>query len=472
MIYKMGVMGKALREAYRGRKGATSRKMAFGFFMGLLAFSFFFMAQTMEESIFAETFPQVMQASFFSTLTLYIHLVPFLYALYLITYYDDLLFGEIRANRFYLLTKMDYSPSSLIGAKILALYLSAAFVYSLGFFLTLFLTFFLKYSLVTGYLPALFLAGLADLYLVLALALLISSVSRSKLTGRYLILLSLVPVYVLRGRTGFSSILANRALTQDLNNLFDPERSLYLYLVLAILLLSLVLAGLVARIQSSSCRLSKSRYNALLPPGEEVVRIHARTGKRRLLGDLRAKARQKKVLDGIITSFLILFILATLLFNAMVLIINASSRGRHVAIRGVIPYVFKTDTMAPEIKVNDLAFFDKYERDREVNVGDVILFDQDEVMFVERVIKIEGEVYTVDIDNYPPFPEHASMVKEVNEGEIAGIFRGRSRWLGALILFANTIFGRISFLLVPALLLFFQRSLAGWKPFRKEEEED
>ncbi len=471
MIYKTGNMGKALREAYSSNKLASSRKMALGFFMGTLAFALFFMAQTMTESIFAESLPQIMQPSFFSTLTIYIHLVPVLYALYLLVYYDALLFGEIRHNSWYLLIKMDYRPAAMTRAKILSLFMSASFVYSLGFALTLFLTFFLKYSLITAYLPALYLAGLLDLWVIVSLALLISSLVKTTTYGRYLVLLSPIPLFILRSKMGFSAIISNRVIMQDIRNLVDQERSIYLFIALALILVSLLVSSLVARYRAGFYRLAKNHYQSVLPADQTLVRLNPKTGRKKILGDLKGQARRKKVLDALISFLLVVFILAALLFNAAILMLNATAKGKHVAIQGIIPYVFKTDTMAPEIKVNDLAFFKQYEDAQLLDVGEIILFDQDETMFVERIIKREGTTYTVDIDNYPPVPEHASMVKTVINEEIVGVYSGRSRWLGALILFANTIFGRISFLLIPAILLFFQRSLAGWKPFKKKEED-
>jgi hypothetical protein len=47
------------------------------------------------------------------------------------------------------------------------------------------------------------------------------------------------------------------------------------------------------------------------------------------------------------------------------------------------------------------------------------------------------------------------MRKTVDRSAIYGLFTHSNRWLGALILFANTIFGRLAFLFGPALLLFF-----------------
>jgi len=67
----------------------------------------------------------------------------------------------------------------------------------------------------------------------------------------------------------------------------------------------------------------------------------------------------------------------------------------------------------------------------------------------------------VDIDYYPSVHQTGSMRKTIKRELVIGVFTGRNRWLGALILFANTIFGRVLFLFIPAVLLFYHRQLRG-----------
>jgi hypothetical protein len=54
------------------------------------------------------------------------------------------------------------------------------------------------------------------------------------------------------------------------------------------------------------------------------------------------------------------------------------------------------------------------------------------------------------------------MKQEIDRGLIYGVFIGRSRWLGALILFANSVFGRITFLLIPLLVLYFYKQIKSF----------
>ena len=116
---------------------------------------------------------------------------------------------------------------------------------------------------------------------------------------------------------------------------------------------------------------------------------------------------------------------------------------------------------------NDLAYFQKIDVQYPIEKGQIILFAENNVLFVERVIAKAGSQLTVDIDNYPPMSQIGAMKKTVTRQEVHGIYRGRNRWLGALILFANTIVGRLLFLLVPAVLLFYQGRI--YKYFKKHK---
>ena len=464
MIYRDGYLGKELRQASSSARAGPRKKTAFGLFLGLLSFSFYFMAQTMTESIFAETLPQVMQANFFSTAYIYIHVALVLFTFYLIYHYPDLLFVEIRDNAWYPLQKAGRRPASMIFLKAVGLLSSTVYIYTIGFIFTVFLTFFLKYGLEAPYLPALYLTGLMDVLVMTVLALFLSVFIRTVINGRYLTLLALVLLFVLKVRTGYSRLVANRLAMVDAGVLFNPGRSRFTLIVAALAGLALLLAfaGALGRSRKITVKAP-----GMLPHDREVLVINRKTGRKRTLDERRVSGSRKKLFDGVISFLIVFFILVALIINAGILVINATSTGKHVAIRGVIPYIFKTRTMEPEIKLNDLAFFDVYQENQLIEVGQIILFDEKEDFFVERVTAKDASGYTVDIDSYPAGADQGAMIKEVNRDQIAGVYKSRSRWLGALILFANTIFGRILFLLIPALLLFFQKYVLH----RKERED-
>lgn len=118
--------------------------------------------------------------------------------------------------------------------------------------------------------------------------------------------------------------------------------------------------------------------------------------------------------------------------------------------------------MEPTIHKNDLAYFQKIDVQAPLSVGDIVLFREDTQIFVERITSIEEEYITVDIDRYPKDSKEGVMLKSIPRNSIYAKYSSCNRYLGALILFANTSFGRLLFLVLPSILLYFHR------PIRKQ----
>ena len=65
----------------------------------------------------------------------------------------------------------------------------------------------------------------------------------------------------------------------------------------------------------------------------------------------------------------------------------------------------------------------------------------------------------VDVENYTDVRQVGTFREIIKREDIYGIYAGRSRWLGAIILFANTVFGRLLLLLIPSFLIFFYKPI-------------
>ena len=465
MIYKLSYFKKELRQAYMGNNISTTRKMGSALFLGLISFALYFVFQTLQKSVLADVVPQIMQPSFFSTVYLYIHIAVVFNILYFIVYYDYLFFSEIRKNSWYLLIQMGYHPVIMFFSKFFALMYSVLLIYSVGFVVTVILTYLLKYTFILPYLPTLYFVGLGDLLLITILSMTFSLFAKTVVNGRYWTFISAVFIFVLKIMLGQYAIISNRVLMQNIYTLFDLELSLYW----PIGAMTMIACCLICLLRSKN--LAKY-YNlpsdaAIMPANVELVEIDSRSGKWKLIGSKVKTGWRSRIVDTVTTLFLIVFICAALAINLLIILINASTPGQEVTIRGVIPFVFSTSTMEPEIMNNDLAYFQKIDVQYPIEKGQIILFAENNVLFVERVIAKAGSQLTVDIDNYPPMSQIGAMKKTVTRQEVHGIYRGRNRWLGALILFANTIVGRLLFLLVPAVLLFYQGRI--YKYFKKHK---
>ena len=460
MIYRNSYLGKELRQGYAENKISIRRKIAFAFFSGLISFALYFVLQTMKESVLSDAVPEIMQPSYFSTVYIYIHMAFLLNTIYFIVYYDPLFFTEIRNNSWYLLVKMHYHPAAMIFFKLLALLYFVFLNFTIGFVSTIFLTVFLKYPFLLAYMPALYFSGITDLIFLYILSVTLSLYVKDLINARWLIAFSAVFIKALEIGLGHYSILSNRVTMQNMRNLFDFTRSIYLLATA----LMIVLCGIVCIFRAGNL----AKYYCLtlhsgdgdLPRDACVGYVDTRTGRITVPGDHKKQTRRSKFINAAVVSILIAFICATLIFNILIILINASTPGNEVAIRGEIPFIFQSDTMAPAIMKNDLSFFQKIDSRYDLKVGQIILFEQENVIYVERITQQNGNNLVVDIDSYPPMSQIGAMQKTVQRQDVHGVYSGRNRWLGVLILFANTIIGRLVFLIFPAVLLFYRRQIS------------
>ncbi|PKM52566.1 MAG: S26 family signal peptidase [Firmicutes bacterium HGW-Firmicutes-7] len=458
MIYKNSYFKKELRQIYTENKIASNRKIAFALFMGLISFAIYFLLQTLQNSVIADVVPEIMQPSFFSTLYIYIHLSFFLNTIYFIVYYDYLFFSEIRKNSWYLLVQMGYNPVTMIFSKFFALLYSVILTYTVGFAFVILLTFFLKYNFILAYIPSLYFAGLTDLIFISTLAMTISLYVKTILNAWYLTFFFEVAIIALKIMSKYYTVLSNRVIMQNIYNLYNISRSWFMPAAGIIIIAS----GLVCMIRAKNvAKYYNLHVNNITSLNAKVVYIDSKKGRwRSVYGNEEIKGHSK-IIHTVISVGIIIIICCALLINIFIIIINASTPGNEVAIRGVIPFIFRSDTMEPSIMLNDLVYFQKIDNLFEVEVGEIILFKENNIVYAERVIEREKDIFAVDIDNYPPMSQPGAMLKTVQRENIIGIFSGRNRWLGALILFSNTIFGRLLFLLVPTVLLFYYKQIIG-----------
>jgi len=221
MIYRKSYFRKELRQAYLADQISSKRKAAFALFLGLVSFAVHFVLQTLAESVLADSIPHMMQPSYFSTVYTYITIAYLLNVGYFILFYDYLSFAEIRRNRWYLLVKMGYKPLGMIFSKITAFLYSLLTVYTIGFLFTVLLTVFLKYNFVYQYLPSLYLVGFFDLIIIGIGFMTASLYIKDSINARYFIFFSAVFVVVLKMISGYSKLVSDRILMQDISNLFD-----------------------------------------------------------------------------------------------------------------------------------------------------------------------------------------------------------------------------------------------------------
>ena len=101
-----------------------------------------------------------------------------------------------------------------------------------------------------------------------------------------------------------------------------------------------------------------------------------------------------------------------------------------------------------------------------MNVGELQSFVTDPETFEET-----GDL-TTDILYYADERYRGMAEQTISRDLVYGVHIGNNRWFGAIVLFANTIIGRLILLLIPTFLIFFYEPIVNFfKTITKERTE-
>ena len=273
----------------------------------------------------------------------------------------------------------------------------------------------------------------------------------------------------------------------DLSNMFDTTQTIYMIVVGVVIVICVVLC-LVKGIHLART------YNAPLlrtlpllkqkPEGTVVVGV-VTSRKRKSERVLEAQTSpggtlRRWNLPSLITGTLVIIAIAGMvLVNLVVLAFGYASPDKETSISGIIPYVFQSHTMEPDIMYNDVAFFRKIDYQEHLEIGDIILYkDATQSVSVgeitgfavdETTEEPTGELLT-DIVYYADERYRGMAAQTVERDQVYGVHTGNNRWFGAIVLFANTILGRLILLLIPTFLIFFYEPIVNFfKTITKEK---
>lgn len=479
MLYKTNFMRKEFRNSYTQQSYSYRRQVSLGVFLGLFTFALYFSLQTLKESVINNVAPYLLLPSFFSTLYIYL-LVSLIFNIWLyIMNYEYMTLLEVRQNRWYALVQLGYSPMRLIASKIIARILAQLSTYTIGYVSTLFLTSFLKFPLVTGYLFTMYLMGVIDIVLLAMLSLAASLYIRDMYNARYTVGVISLCVIGFKLLSHYFSILSDRVLMNNLSNMFDPKQTVYMLVVGFIIALCVVVC-LVRGMQLARI------YNRPLPRAlpllkrkpEGTVVIDAAFGKKNKKKDIlvaetvSSAAGKRWNVPAVITSILVVIaIIAMVAVNILVLAFGYASPEKETSISGVIPYVFQSHTMESTIMYNDVAFFRKIDTQETLHIGEILLYkDNTDSVGVGQLKSFltdpdtnapTGEL-TTDILYYADERYKGMAEQTVQREKVYGVHTGNNRWFGAIVLFANTIIGRLILLLIPTFLIFFYEPIVNF----------
>ncbi|NLV57494.1 MAG: S26 family signal peptidase [Clostridiales bacterium] len=472
MLYKAGLFRKEWSYAYYENPNGMRTLVALGVFQGMMAFALFFVLQTLRESVLSEKVPYIIETSNFSTIFIYLGLSYLSMTAYFIVRYQNVSYAEVYDNSWYALVHMKYPVGIMVIAKLLAQLAYVLLVYAIGFVVTIGLTSFLKAPFVLPYLISQFLQGAMNLAMLLSITLTVSLSIRDVTNAKYAIGAFSLAAGLLQLPTGYFQIISDRSKMQSLSNLLLPSGgSLYAIGLLVFCAVSLIYC--IVRAMDIAKRFNPP-YDSGIPVPEakwgEGVRLTLHTARkdRKILAAVRrmekaALPKQRSTaLSFIATGLLVAVVTGMLLINVLLLAFNYASPTKETAIMGYFPYIFQSSTMEPTIHFNDIAFFEKIDEHVALSQGDIVLFkDKVGAVQVRRAMSLYTDeefgyqMIDGDIDYYPPDAIPDVMKITFQASSVYGRLVGVNRYLGVIILFANTVLGRMLFLIVPTILIFY-----------------
>lgn len=452
MVYRTTFFHKEFRQAYSEYRVSLNRMFMYGAFLGLVSFGFHFLLQTVYESVLTESLPELMLPSYFSVIFAYTNIAYVFFMVYVLTFYKYLTFSEIRDNSWYLLVKMGYSPIRMILTKLYVRMLSVFITYTVGFATAILLTVFLKYPFVIEYFFPVYISGLFDILIIVMITMTSSLFIRLFDNARIVIVASAFVMFSLKIFTGYYSIVSNRTMMRDPFNLIRADKSIYFLLFAVFILSCFAICIQRARFIAQYYNITSNQYSGFAIQDYKTNEI-----KTPVVAVPSSKTARR--INRIAISVLIFIISCSVLINVAVLAVSAMSPDKEVSFMGVVPYVFQSDSMKPTIQKNDLVFFETTTDPQTLVVGDIVLFRESNEIYIERIVSVNGSVLTVDIDYYPDLTRENALKKEISDDLVYGTYSGGNRWLGAMILFANSFFGRMILLLIPAILVFFYKPI-------------
>lgn len=452
MIYNNSFLRKELKESYFEHSISVRNRIRYALFLALTSFGVHFIFLTLTRSILSEVAPQLIDPSYFSVLSIYLRVSYFFYVLYLAANYNFLTFSELKNNKWYILIKFGFSPVKMTFAKLYARLYTIFFVYTSGFFATMFLTSILKYPFNIEYAVSFFILGLIDMIIIVIITLTSSLYFTKGEISDYFMLFSVFCLTILKYILGYYDVINDKSKFGSIFVLAYFSR--YIATLALILLLCIIIIFIQAKTKAKYYNFSFYIRDLDFP---DSVKISLGSDKKPKVSkeyNIRTK-RTEKVVSRLLNSIMIFIISLFIFFNIIVLLISLTAQIQGTTFFKIIPYVFHSETMQPAINYNDLAIFKKIGLQENVNVGEIILYQSPSEVNVARIISLNNNKIVVDIDNYSSINTTRLYREAISRTQIFGKFIGRSRWLGVLILFANTTLGRFLLLLIPSVLLFY-----------------
>ena len=119
MINKISLLKKEISYGYYQKQDGLKELIGFGVFFGMLAFSVYFVMQTLTQSVLTDDAPYFMRPSYFSTTFIYLMVSGIGFLIYFEGKFSQVSFVEVYDNSWYCMTHLKYSVWEMVFSKLL-----------------------------------------------------------------------------------------------------------------------------------------------------------------------------------------------------------------------------------------------------------------------------------------------------------------------------------------------------------------
>lgn len=451
MIYKNSYFKEELKKSYLDTKESRLKLLGICMLVSLFSIalnSFFVM---MGDTVIGDTFPALCTKSFYAVITMMNAVILVFFVFYFTNNYETATFAEINKNRWYMLIKSGYKNDYMIFVKQITTGIMVITLYSLSFLFCFIITSLLRYGMsLSSILPS-YIIGIVQLAVMTTIILNFSLFLKKNVSNLSLSIIYLIFIAIVSAICGFTKT-TKISSGMSFKTLFTGTTSIYMYTLLALGLINVIASVLIAMKKSNY-------YNTAGGKVENVIVIDFKTNevvKVKKDGMSTFSTFAKKVVFGCLIAIMIAGVLA----NAA-LIIMGSASGDEFSVMGSKPYIFASHTMKGSIEYNDFVVFSPLGEGETLTQDSVVIFYDGKEYQIRKVEKVNSDnTVTVDITSYPAGAELNAYEVTLSQDEIKGVMTFKSRWIGAWLVWNNSLAGKIVTLLLPLLTLAFYDKLA------------
>lgn len=483
MIYTNKYIDEEVNKALLTNRGNKYKMLIYSLICTLTAFIISLLLYSLDSTIVSELLPTltgVNARSMFAVMSFLSPIVMIFTIFYLFANYKKLTFAEMHTNRMYMLIKLGEKVNKIIALRIFSAVAMPIILYIISFIISLFLSLIFGYSLNVTAMPGLFIIGIILISLTALTILVISLFIKHRKYGFALFILVAIGMFVFGILSNFTSVIQSSLNVSNLEIIFGNKTLYFLFICLGLLFLGTLLCFFIGGKRGKF-------YNTARDSASDIVILDYNTKEiKKVKKDTRKQ--KEKIFNATIYTVFGIFAIASFLTNILLIYMATNNLQSQSLYNNYVPVVFGSKTMQkgtleenpnlsrPQfIEENDLIVFESMTSETNIEVGNIIYYinPENSQAIIEKVKVIDGDNYHIDVTYYPNEDDQGKLATTITKQQIKGVLVYVNRPLGAWITLNSSTIGKITFLIIPLIvIIFYDRFRRLFIAYRRVEENE